>query len=72
LAAGVSFGTGRFSRKQQAKKVQQPHKSFLGELGVLFARVAIYLLNPFPGNSKPVAFEQLQDCAEATTELIPA
>jgi hypothetical protein len=59
------------SAENSKQKSQQPHKLFLGELGVLLARVAIYLLNPFPGNSKPVAFEQLQDCAEATTELIP-
>jgi hypothetical protein len=62
----------KIQQKTASEKIQQPHKIFLGELGVLFARVAIYLLNPFPGNSKPVAFEQLQDCAEATTELIPA
>jgi hypothetical protein len=47
LAAGVSFGTGTFSRKQQAKKNQQPHEIFLGELGTPLGPVVIYLRNPF-------------------------
>jgi hypothetical protein len=48
LAAAVSFGTGRFSRNSKRKKNQQPHKIFLGETGVLFARVEKRDSHPSP------------------------
>ena len=71
-AAENTWNTTGFSRKQQATKTQQPHKIFLGELGSSSCPGRDLPPQPLPGNSKPVALEQLQVCAEATTRTNPA
>jgi hypothetical protein len=48
LAAGLSFGTARFNRKQQAKKNIFPAQIFLGELETSFWPGSNYHPHPSP------------------------